>query len=77
MVYAEGSDFDHTINEGGFAHTIDARNVLIFGADMSFSAHLNNKANNIYLMGKGLTQGINGTTIYAEKKFYRNFADFL
>ena len=27
-------------------------------------------------MGTGLTQGINDTTIYAEKKFYRNFTDF-
>ena len=26
-------------------------------------------------MGKGFTQGINGTTIYAEKNFYRNFTD--
>ena len=27
-------------------------------------------------MGTGLTQGINDTTIYAEKTFYRNFTDF-
>ena len=27
-------------------------------------------------MGTGLTQGINDTTIYAEKNFYRNFKDF-
>ena len=27
-------------------------------------------------MGTGLTQGINDTTIYAEKIFYRNFTDF-
>ena len=26
-------------------------------------------------MGKELIQGINGTTIYAEKNFYRNFTD--
>ena len=75
ICFDEGSDFDHTITEGGFAHTTDARNVLIFGADMSFSAHATNRANNIYLMGKGLTQGINDTTIYAEKNFYRNFMD--
>ena len=53
------------ITEGGFAHTTDARNVLIFGADMSFSVHATNRANHIYLMGTGLTQGINDTTIYA------------
>ena len=27
-------------------------------------------------MGTDLTQGINDTTIYAEKKLYRNFSDF-
>ena len=72
----ERSEFGHTITEGGFTHTTDARNVLIFGADMSFSIHATNRANHIYLMGTGLTQGINDTTIYAEKNFYRNFTDF-
>ena len=43
---------------------------------MSFSVHATNRANNIYLMGTGLTQGINDTTIYAENNFYRNFTDF-
>ena len=42
-----GSKFGHTITEGGFTHTTDARNVLIFGADMSFSVHMTNRANNI------------------------------
>ena len=68
-------DFGHSITEGGNAHTTDARNVLIFGADMSFSVHATNRANHIYLMGTGLTQGINDTTIYAEKNFYRNSTD--
>ena len=75
ICFDERSEFGHTITEGGFAHTTDARNVLIFGADMSFSVHKTNRANHIYLMGTGLTQGINDTTIYAEKNFYRNFTD--
>ena len=75
ICFDEGSEFDHTITEGGFTHTTDARNVLIFGVDMSFSVHATNKANHIYVMGKGLTQGINDTAIYAEKNFYRNFTD--
>ena len=54
----------------------DARSILIFGADMSFSVHATNRANHIYLMGTGLTQSINDTTIYAEKNFYRKFTDF-
>ena len=75
ICFDERSEFGHTITEGGFVHTTDARNVLIFGADMSFSVHRTNRANHIYLMGTGLTQGINNTTIYAEKNFYRNFTD--
>ena len=47
----------------GFAHTTDARNVSIFGADRSFSVHRTNRANHIYLMGTGLTQGINDTSL--------------
>ena len=42
---------------------------------MSFSVHKTNRANNIYVMGTGLTQGIHNTTLYAEKNFYRNFTD--
>ena len=74
--FDERSEFGHTITEGGRTHTTNARNVLTFGADMSFSVHATNRANHIYLMGTGLTQGINDTTIYAEKNFYRNFTDF-
>ena len=55
ICFDEISEFGHTITEGGFAHTTDARNVLIFGADMSFSVHATNRANHIYLMGTGLT----------------------
>ena len=75
ICFDERSQFGHTITENGCAHTTNGRNVLIFGADMSFSAHATNRANHIYLMGEGLTQGINDTTIYPEKKNWRNFTD--
>ena len=75
ICFDERSEFGHIITESGFAHTIDARNVLIVGADMSFSIHKTNRANHIYFMGTGLTQGIHDTTLYAEKNFYRNFTD--
>ena len=55
ICFDERSEFGHTITEGGFTHTTDTRNVLIFGADMSFSVHATNRANNIYVMGTGLT----------------------
>ena len=75
ICFDEGVTFGHTITEGGRAYTTNAINVLIFGADMSFSTHVTNRANNIYVMGELFIQGINGTTLYAEKKFYRNFTD--
>ena len=75
ICFDERSQFGHTITENGRAYTTNGRNVLIFGADMSFSTHATNRANHIYLMGEGLTQGINDTTIYAEKKYWRNFTD--
>ena len=62
ICFDEGGQFGHTITEGGFAHTTNARNVLIFGADMSFSVHATNRANHIYVMGKEFVQGINDTT---------------
>ena len=65
ICFDERSEFGHTITEGGH-----------FGGDMSSSVHATNRGNHIYLMGTGLTQGINDTTIYAEKNFYRIFTDF-
>ena len=40
---------------------------------MSFSNHANNRANNIYVLGKYFIQGINGTTLYAEKLYNIDF----
>ena len=73
ICFDESEQFSHKITEGGRAHTTLARNVIIFGVDVSFSKHANNKANNIDVMGKYYVQKINNTTIYAEKMYYRNF----
>ena len=75
ICFDEGSQFGHKMSEGGRTHITNGRNVLIFGADMSFSIHKTNRANHIYLMGDGLTQSINDTTIYVEKKYIRNFTE--
>ena len=75
ICFDERSQFGHTITERSFTHTTNGRNVLIFGADMSFSENTTNKANHIYLMGEGLTQGIHDTTLYVEKNYYRDFTD--
>ena len=63
------------MTEGGHTHITNGRNVLMFGVDMSFSVHATNKANHIYVMGDGFTQGINDTTLYVEKKYFRNFTE--
>ena len=42
---------------------------------MSFCTHATNKANNIYVMSKDFIQGINDTTLYAEKEFHNNFTE--
>ena len=75
ICFDESEEFTHVRKEGNFNHTTPARNVIIFGADMSFSKYVINKANNIYVMGKDYIKKINDTTIYAEKMFYRNFTD--
>ena len=75
ICFDEGSQFGHTMSEGDRTHITNGRNALIFGADMSFSIHKTNRANHIYLMDDGLTQGIHDTTIYVEKNYYRNFTD--
>ena len=72
ICFDESEEFTHVRKEGNFNHTTSARNVVIFGVDMKFA---NNKANNIYVMGKDYIQKINDTTKYTEKMFYRNFTD--
>ena len=58
-----------------FGNIIDAKNVIIFGVNTSNSSHLTNKTQNIYVLGKYFVQGINNTTIYAEKIYKINFTD--
>ena len=75
LCFEEGGEFGHTVKQGNFNRSTNARNVIIFGVDMSSSAHATNRANNIYVMGKEFIQGINDTTIYAEKLFHNNFTE--
>ena len=49
------------------------RSVLIFGVHENSVIHSNNKSNNIYAMGKDFVQGINDTTLYADKIYSQNF----
>ena len=76
LCFDEGGEFGHTVRQGNFDRTTNAKNVIIFGVDMSSSIHATNRANNIYVMGKDFIQGINDTTIYVEKLFHNNFTEF-
>ena len=69
--YGIGFDSKETFSHptGSFGN-----NAIIFGADISSSTHFNNSANNILVLGKYFIQGINGTTIYAEKMYSINFS---
>ena len=51
------------------------RNVMIFGADISSSVHTNNKTRNILVFGKDFAQGLDNTTIYAEKLYSIDFTE--
>ena len=53
--------------DGGFG-----QNVLIFGADMSSSVHVDNKKKDILVLGKGPPQG-REHTLTAEKRYSVNF----
>ena len=48
------------------------QNVLIFGADMSSSIHIDNKKKEILVLGRGPTQGLE-STLTAEKMYSINF----
>ena len=47
--------------------------VMIVGADMSSSVHVDNKKKDILILGEGSTQGLDGTTLTAEKNYSINF----
>ena len=56
-----------SFSNGGFG-----QNVIIFGADMSCSVHVDNKKKYIFVFGKGPTQGLEHT-LTAEKMHSINF----
>ena len=50
------------------------KNVIIFGADMSSSVHIDNKGKDILILGKGPTKRYDDTTLTAETKYLINFS---
>ena len=67
--YGIGFDRDGIFSVGnGFG-----KNVITFGVDMSSSVHVDKKKNDILILGEGPTQGLDYTTLTAEKKYSINF----
>ena len=63
-----GIAYDHS-GSFSYGNNSSSRSLIIFVADMSFSSHATNRLNNIYVLGKDFIQGVNGTTIYAERMY--------
>ena len=61
--------------KGSFSFPGDGfgQNVIIFGVDMSFSVHVDNKKKDILIIGKGPTQGLGEHSLTAEKIYSMNF----
>ena len=49
------------------------KNVIIFGADMSSSVHVDNKGKDILILGEGPTHGLYDITVTAEAIYAINF----
>ena len=45
------------------------KNVIVFGADMSSSVHIDNKKKDILILGKSPTKGLDDTTLIAEAQY--------
>ena len=67
-----GTGFDLS---GIFSHPDggNGKNDIISGVDMTNSKHDNNKTKDVLVLGHGLIQKIDDTTIYAEKIYSANF----
>ena len=66
-----GTGFDRR-SSFSFPSGRSGQNVLIFGADMSSSLHIDNKKKDILVLGRGPTQGLE-STLTAEKMYSINF----
>ena len=58
-----------------FCGTGLARNVIIFGVDMSLWTKIDNRKKDILILGKGATQGLEHTLSTEKKMFLINFAE--
>ena len=62
-----------SLSEFLFTNGRMGKNVIIFGADMSSSVHVDNKGKDIFILAEGPTQGLDDITLTAEVKYPINF----
>ena len=70
--YSYGIGFDSRL-EFLFTDGSYGKNIIIFGADMSSSVHVDNKVKDILIHDEGTTQGLDDTILTAEAKYPINF----
>ena len=78
---ADTSKYDHKghgicFDKGGMfseGSINNGRNVIIFGVHENSVINSNDKTYNTHIMGKDYVQGINNTTLYADKIYSQNF----
>ena len=64
--YGIGFDF---CSEFSFTDGSMGKKIIIFGADMSWSVHIDNKNKDILILGDGPTEGLDGNTLTPEAKY--------
>ena len=52
---------------------MEKKNIIIFGADMSSSVHVDNKGKDILILGEGTTQELDDITLTASAKYPISF----
>ena len=55
--------------------SVFGKTVIMFGADMSSLAHIDNKKINIFILGKGPIDGLDDIKLNAEKEYSINFTE--
>ena len=72
--YSEyGIEFDSR-SEFSFTDGSFGKNVIVFGAAMTSSVHIDNNEKDILILGRGPAQGLDDTTLTAEAIYLINFS---
>ena len=68
FIYSYGIGFDSRL-ESSFIDGSFGKNIIIFGADLNSSVHVDNKGKDILILSEGPTKGLDDTTLTTEAKY--------